>query len=235
MSGVRAARSIEPEPRCPTEDVTAMLDQLYEILAAGIAPNPRAPLSAIESFLHEHARTAKSHEEFSAFFAKHGITPLPTALDVPEAGGFELSPVPQALESGAKPSLATVEREDPTSPQPLKLVVEESFEVPVVEHARLPRGLLWGAAVAAMGAVGLVIFLGYSGMQELRAELRDARRENVEQERIIDALQGQAAGIESNVVANGELIKQMSDKSDLVLQSLERADAPARKPRKKAR
>src|SRR5262245_17784727 len=74
MSAVQAIPQLELQPPVPI-DVQAMQDVLYDIIATGIDVEPNdVPSAAIERFLHEHARTPKSVDEFRAFFAEHGLS-----------------------------------------------------------------------------------------------------------------------------------------------------------------
>lgn len=225
MSGARAALSVSAEPRCqPQPEVMAMQDQLYEILATGIDPSPKTPLSAVESFLHEHARCAKSLEDFKAFFAEHELTATPTALPPPESGDFAL-PTPPMLQ--LVPDGAEVPREDPTVPRGIELVDPGDFAEPLTVQ-RGNRGLWFGLGVLGL----LLIALGagaYVVIEDLRGELRHAQEQGTRNEVVIDQLKGQAAGIESSVAANGELIQLVNDKSDLVLESLTQPEPKSRR------
>jgi hypothetical protein len=224
------------EPRCaPSEDVTAMQDQLYDILATGVAPGPGAAVDVIEAFLHEHARAPKSHAEFEAFFARCDLTPAPTALPPPRDGGFTLPPFG---DSGASsPVVRFVDDDDtplPAAPPAFRLPADDEIVQRLVAPPRAAPPLLWaGGLLLACAVLGVVAWLGHGMLQELRSEVRDARATNAEHERVIGALQSQAAGIESGVAANGELIQLMDQKSDLMLQSLEREAAAGAKPQRR--
>lgn len=70
-----AATSIDPSHN----DVSDLLDVLYEILASGLEPESATVSSSdIETFLHQHARSPKSRADMEAFFRQGG---LPMQLD----------------------------------------------------------------------------------------------------------------------------------------------------------
>jgi len=226
MSAVRAAASLRDEPRClKSAEVSAMQDQLYEILATGVAPGAETPIEAIEAFLHEHARDPKPREEFTAFFEQHELDASPTALPPPQEGFTlpdltEVAPVPAAV-------VQFIGDDDPTPlpsqrPSALPLPIESDLNAPLLAPQPRPQvGALWAGIGLLLVALAGGLWLGYGALQELRQELGEARRRSTDNEAEIGQLRGQAAGIESSVAANGELIQRMDQKSDLMLRSLE--------------
>jgi len=244
MSGVRAAQGLlqqRHEP-VPTSGVTAaaqattaaeateaMQDVLYDILAVGVDPEQGdAPTEHIERFLFEHARSPKSAAEFEAFFVQHGLNARRSAAPSSDAG-FALPP----LES---PPLDE-------APAVLQFPVDEVYvrdELPTGQHALLsveaPPPRPWG--LYAMGAalvllclgLGAIAWVGHGIIGELRGDLNRAAARSDLQERVIDQLEGRAAGIQSSIEANGQLIHRMEQKSDLLIDTLVTEPEPPRKP-----
>ena len=63
----------------PVPTLSELEDQLYDLLATGVADAnlPSTVLDAAQAFLHEHARDRKDVTAFLAFFEKHGLALRP--------------------------------------------------------------------------------------------------------------------------------------------------------------
>src|SRR5262245_55976270 len=58
----------------PEPTVLELEDILYDILASGDPSLPTGTLEAVQTFLHEHARSKRALPEFVAFFTKHKLS-----------------------------------------------------------------------------------------------------------------------------------------------------------------
>lgn len=223
MSGVRAAQALSgstPEDVCDELDV--MQDMLYEILAEGIDPElSETPTTAIEAFLHEHARSPKSLAEFRAFFRQHGINPG-GRRPAPPAPVGELSLPPLSAprmqaRPGAMPKLVVPE---PMAPEPL-------LELSPAPSTRL--SMPWVLVGLVSAVLGATLWYGYATLHDLRSDLRAAEERTTAQGDELRQLEDRSAGIQSSVAANGELIQRMDQKSDLMLESLLETPAAPKK------
>ncbi|MDH5674255.1 MAG: hypothetical protein OEZ06_19025 [Myxococcales bacterium] len=240
MSGVRAAQNLARQPL--QGDVERMQDALYDILATGIDPDGDISSEVVERFLFEHARTPKSAEQFSAFFAEHGID-APDA-DAAKVTDLELPPlraVPNAdaLEPiAASPSAATGAL--PPVPAPLPRTrddLEDPLPTPNFEAVRARRsgllpwlgmGLLGAAAMAALG-------FGYVLVRDLQGQVAEARQAGERDHALIEQLEARSAGIQASVAANGEMMMRMDQKNDLLLDSIASEPDPKEAAWKKRR
>lgn len=232
MSGVRVARSLPPplRPRVDAQ-VQVMQDVLYDILANGVDPDSNVSVEVIEAFLHEHARAPKSATELTAFFAQHGLSTRP---DEPPPAISSLPPIERVA-----PTLRAVQA-PPASPHPAPSPSDAlepgshpvSLDLPFVAPrktswvARVTWALGLTAAAALLGAGG---YLVHQNLGELRHQVAQSELEAAHNRAMIESLRSQAVTLESSVAASGELIQRMENKSDLVLDSIERAAAQPRR------
>jgi hypothetical protein len=218
MSGVHMAKSFPPSLGLPTREVQAMQDVLYDILATGIDPEQaQLPIEAIERFLHEHARTNKSVDEFRAFFAQHGLSVSTRAV----------KPPPVALPPIQRPNPDEAVAKFPVElarPEPLPQGMSFAAQLPDDdETARAPRRTqpwLWAALVVLAGGVGGLAYHGYTVIMQLEHRLEQADGQNRDQRAELDALKTKAAGLETNVAESSEQIQRVDDRNNMVIQSL---------------
>jgi hypothetical protein len=79
------------------------------------------------------------------------------------------------------------------------------------------------AGVALMTLLGGVGYVVHQNLGELRHQVAQSELEATQNRELIESLRSQAVTLESSVAASGELIQRMENKSDLVLESIERA------------
>jgi hypothetical protein len=202
------------------EDLEMLQDILYDMLASGIdAEQTSVATEEVERFLHEHAREAKTLNDFRAFFDRHGLDADPRTH---ESAVLELPPI-TTLREPASSSPSSLTALAPELPIELTLgeIEENGFEPPLLPPARrrfrAPR-----AAWIAIGCVGIALVLllavrGYSTVTELRSELDRASERHQQDRSAIQRLSDQTATLESNVAATGELVQRMDQKSDVLI------------------
>ncbi|MGD8863684.1 MAG: hypothetical protein PVI30_26955 [Myxococcales bacterium] len=239
MSGVRAAQGAaedRAQPAVPAEaaEVQQMQDVLYDILATGMDPEQDdVPVEEIERFLHEHARAAKSGAEFRAFFERHGLSLRLADVDAPAPPSLSLPPLPAPV--SAPVLQLPVQQEPPGGPEQQMVP-----PTPALPQAQGPAGdprpsravPLLGIAVALLLAgLAVVIWLGLGALERMQQELLRAEQRSNDNARVIDELEGRAAGIQSSIEANGQLIDRMERKSDLLIEKL--VTEPESRPQRK--
>jgi len=247
MSGIRAARDLtndsapmmrpstpSPSPAGEARQVQAMQDLLYDILATGVdSERSDVSIATIESFLHEHARTPKSLSEFRAFFAQQGLTsrmpsPVPSVAALPPLRRVAPAPQrPSAVPPALPPAAHAIQTFDEVLQHPV------SFDVMAQPVERRRSRPLIGLAIAS----GALVIAGalYAGSQyilEMRADLARSDAQAQKNAELIESLRAQTVTFESSLAASGQLIHRMEQKSDLVLDSLQRAEAEKQKKKK---
>lgn len=239
MSGIRAARDLSNDnaalQRAPSvppvaseaRQVQAMQDLLYDILATGVdSERTDVAIEAIEAFLHEHARTPKPVAEFRAFFAQHGLTsrvpsPVPQVAALPPLRRVAPAQRPLVGPSSVPP---------PLSPAASGAPFEESIHPVRIDIAPQPierrrSRPLFGLAIASITLIiAATLYAGSLHLMELRADMARADQEARQNREVIERLRAQTVSFESSLAANGQLIERMEQKSDLVLDSLQRAE-----------
>ncbi len=253
MSGIRAAQSMTPGisnstsmpslasvPLADAQQVQRMQDLLYDILATGVdSERTDAPVELVERFLHEHARTPKSAAEFREFFAAQGLTSR-VSIQAPA----EVASLPPLLRSAPAPRKSSTPPRLPTAPAPIN-AQEPVFDLdthpvrfdlaqePVAAPRRKP--LLSFATAACMLVIVGALYAGSLHLIELRTELARSEQKASENRALIESLHAQTIGLESSLAANGELIQLMEQKSDLMIESVERSIEAQKKPVKRWR
>lgn len=216
MSGVHATQTrTEETPGCE-----AYLDTLYEILATGVEPPEGAALERIEGFLHEHARNAKSQEEFVAFFER-------MALEVRPPGEARaplrvLEPLP-AVEP-PPPAFA-----EPVLPE-LEADVDDVTHPAIQVSARAERHSQAFSIVAALLllGVGAILGWGYVAMSQLRADVARAQAQAADNRIAIEQVEERADEIRAQVDETAAVIRRFERKSDVLLDAL--LPAPVERP-----
>lgn len=204
----RVQRSAPPSaPGTPVlqgPSVEALEDALYEMLAIGVDPTPRAgSFELVQAFLHEHARARKSHAELLSFFAEHQ---LPVAPDRSRA-----IPSPIALPLFDEPAAVSGNE------------LEAAYGVPSYPAlAPKPTSWLpvWGAAACALLLLGGVAGVGYVALREMQSELSRVQTHAAAQAKEIERVQAEAATLRTAMRENNELVKKVDQKSELLVQSL---------------
>jgi hypothetical protein len=245
MSGIRAARDLtndsapmlrasSPSPTGEARQVQAMQDLLYDILATGVdAESTDVSIETIEAFLHEHARAPKSLADFRAFFAQQGLTsrmpsPVPAVAALPPLK--RVAPAPQRASGpppALPPSINAVQMFDDAMQHPV------SFDVmgPPVERRR-SRPLM-GLGIAASTLVfAAALYAGSQYILEMRADLARSDQQAQKNAALIESLRAQTVTFESTLAASGQMIHRMEQKSDLVLDSLQRAEDEKQKKKR---
>lgn len=204
--GLAVEQGAAPVSLLPEPSVLELEDMLYDILASGADPSlPDGTLEAVQTFLHEHARSKHTLAEFLAFFAKHGLSTVKeTTLTL------ALPPILEARSGGTS---VPFPQPNPAQPEP------EPIEVaPVaVEKPRSPRTLAWVCGIAALAAISGG---GWFGFTTTRAELDRMREEQRATQRELARVQAEAASLRQSVEQNDSLVRRVDRKSELLLQTL---------------
>jgi len=229
MSGVHMAKSFPPSLGMPARDVQAMQDVLYDILATGLdSEQAQIPLDAVERFLHEHARSAKSQDEFRAFFAQLGLTVSSRAIKPPPVA---LPPIERPLLDDPPVAKFPVELARPEPlPQGSGFARQLPDDLELEIKPRRTQAWVWGALILVAGGVSALAYHGYSVITRLEHRLEQADSASRDDRAALDELKTKTAGLESNVAASGEEIQRVDDKSNMIIQSL--ISDQTRKPRK---
>lgn len=232
MSAVRATKSIPSDPLAVRVDVQAMQDLLYDILATGVdAEQSSVSVEAVERFLHEHARAPKAPEEFTAFFARQGLTisgrpPRPAPV-------VALPPIQRPAQAEAPVLKFPVELATSPSAAEESDLLSLSLAAPFGARAQggSPRRwrayLAWGSAAAAVVAVGALAYVAYTTITQLEQRLDRTHAAAQADRQALHALEHQQVDLVSNVAASAQIIERMDQKSDLILDSIQ---APPKKP-----
>jgi hypothetical protein len=186
---------------------------LYDILANGGDPNlASGTIEAVQTFLHQHARTKHSLPEFVAFFAQH-------KLSMVRDTGFGLALPPLPLRGAPRVSEQRVERAPEPKPM-LALPEPESIEVaPVVLPipARFGRPAIWASAAVVLAAISGGTFWAVSSAYQ---ELEHVRAEQRATTEILSRVQSETASLRERLERSNELTRSVDHKTELLLQSL---------------
>jgi len=205
------SRTSPPEP-----NVLELEDMLYDILARGADPN-LAPgtLEAVQTFLHEHARSKRSLPEFKAFFASHKLSMVREA-------GFGLSLPPVELRSPTRTALPEPEPEPeleptraaarPTEPDPI--------EVAPVAPERTQyygRPAVWASAVAVLAAISCGAMYAAASA---RGELAHVRAEQQATAEVLAQMQTEVVRLRGTVDQNAQISRNLDHKTEVLLRTL---------------
>lgn len=242
MSGIRAARDLShdnaatqrassvPPVASEARQVQAMQDLLYDILATGVdSERTDVSIETIEAFLHEHARTPKSVADFRAFFAQQGLTsrmpsPVPAVAALP----------PLKRVAAAQPlAVAASSVPPPLPPSPIgamPALFDDAMHPVRIDIAPQPierrrsRPLIGLAIATTALIIAATLYAGSLHLMEMRADMARSEDEARQNRALIESLRAQTVTFESSLAANGQLIQRMEQTSDLVLDSLQRAE-----------
>ena len=196
-----ASASLLPEP-----SVLELEDMLYDILASGADPSlPAGTLEAVQTFLHEHARSKHSLPEFLAFFAKHGLSTVKETTLTIALPPMELRAPGPSVPFPQPPAAAQPE------PEPIEVA-------PVAVQARQPNTVAWAcAAIALLAAVsGGAWFL----FDRTRAELDQLQTKLRETQSTLERTQSDLATTRQTLEQQDSLVRRVDQKSELLLQTL---------------
>jgi hypothetical protein len=175
-------------------------DLLYDILASGADPNlgPKT-LEAVQLFVHEHARSKKTHAEFVAFFEAQSLSMQPerTAL-------MALPPLEGRGRAAETPSLAAL----PRAPEPAFVTTAAT---------RSSKGIwLWAALAAAVSGMGT---LAYFAALEVRAEFAQVRSDAERNAADLQRARAETAALRAELSMKALRLEQVEHKTDVLLQS----------------
>ncbi|HKU42517.1 MAG TPA: hypothetical protein VJR89_30375 [Polyangiales bacterium] len=190
------AASPPPEP-----SALELEDILYDILASGADPSiSHETLAAVQTFLHEHARSKRSQAEFLAFFAKHGLS---TSKD----NALTLSLPPLPLHPPAPPPPAPLAQE----PEAI-----EVMPVQVQRKRQLKRGTLWACGGAVLAAISCGIWLlatqAWGEIDRVKAESRATADE-------LARTRAELTSLRQKQEQDAERVQRVDHKSELLLQT----------------
>jgi hypothetical protein len=226
MSAVRATNAMSSEPQALAADVQAMQDVLYDILATGIDTEQNdVPSSEIERFLHEHARSPKSLDEFRAFFALHGLSVRARPTHQPPA--LVLPPIERVERPSTETVTVTILEDDADDDSGAEAdtgthrTASGTWAKPdAANRSRLAVIMLSVGACCLLAALGFLLMRGFDTLLVLRAELDRSVTQELQSRAEIQALRERAARLESSATATGELLQRMDQKNDALIQSL---------------
>ena len=186
----------------PEPSALELEDMLYDILASGADPNVSAStLSAVQTFLHEHARSKRSEADFVAFFAKHGLSTVrETTLTL------ALPPI----DSRVQPQPIS----QPFTPEPEPI---EVTPVAVTRRRQLSRTALWAGVGAAFAAISCAAYMAVSIAQGELERVRIQERANAE---ALARVQAEAANLRQTLEQNAKRVERVDQKNELLLQKL---------------
>jgi hypothetical protein len=203
---VGATASVPPEP-----SALELEDMLYDILASGADPSLSAgTLAAVQTFLHEHARSKHSHAEFVAFFLRHGLSMARDNTVTISLPPIETRPEPLPASQVFAPE-----------PDPIEVT-----PVAVTRRRELSRRAWWACTGAALAAISCSAYLAVS---VARAELEQVRAQERANAEALARVQAEAASLRQMLEQNAKLVERADDKSELLLQKLLSPLDPARR------
>jgi hypothetical protein len=198
--------SLSPAPGTPavttTPSIPELEDVLYDLLAAGGDLHvDAAKLEVIQAFLHEHARTRKTSEQFVSFFEAHGLSMRPERPNL-----FALPLVDSASRSAARtPPLLTPEPEVPVA------------AAPILVETRARYGWVWTAL--GFAALAGALALGASAVVVMRAEL-DRMNASVAHSAIeLEQLRAETERLRAVVQAQSAVIQNTERDTQLLLRT----------------
>jgi len=242
MSGIRAARDLTndsaPMMRAASaapatgeaRQVQVMQDLLYDILATGVDSEPNdVSVETIESFLHEHARVPKSAAEFRSFFAQHGLTSRVPAPTLPAVANLPpLKRVAPAQRPSSVPPALPLVAHEPRSFEETFHPVRFDVAPPALERRR-SRPLIGLAIATTALVIAAAIYAGSLHLMDMRAGLARSEEQAAQNRALIESLRAQTVTFESSLAASGQLMERMEQKSELVLDSIQRAEQDKQK------
>lgn len=202
------------QPLSPEPNVLELEDMLYDILASGADPNlPAGTLEAVQTFLHEHARSRRPLSEFVAFFTKHKLSMV---RDTGFGLGLALDLRTPTRISAPDPELDLEQTR--AAPQALRLPEPEPIEVVPVEVERGPRhvSIWWAAAAVILAAIsGGALFAALTS----HSELERARTEQNAMAVKLAQMQSEVARLQGSVEQTAQKARDADHKSELMLQT----------------
>jgi hypothetical protein len=209
LGQVGVSPALPPEP-----NVLELEDMLYDILASGADPNLAAgTLEAVQTFLHEHARSKHSLPEFIAFFVSH-------KLSLVRDTGFGLSLPPMDLRAPMRsvepalepPTQVAAPVRAPSEPEPIEVgpIVSERAQ-------RQRRVAIWASAAAVLAAISGG---GWYAAASARTELERVRTEQRATAEVLAQMQTEVAHLRGTVEQNAQLARSVDHKTELLLRTL---------------
>jgi hypothetical protein len=202
-------------PALPPEPTALELeDMLYDILASGADPNLTAgTLEAVQTFLHEHARSKHSLAEFVAFFTTH-------KLSMVRDTGFGLSLPPMDLRTPMRVVEPALEPPTQRATPVQRSSEAEAIEVaPVVSERAQPQGraAIWACAAALLAAIsGGALYAAASA----RTELEHVRAEQRATAELLAQMQTEVTRLRGTVEQNAQVARNVDHKAELLLRTL---------------
>lgn len=243
-----ALRSVKPVVEAvaeSNEDILALVDVLYDIIATGIEPAGNVTCAQVESFLHEHAREPKSAEAFAEFFDRHGIdgrvqtqprVPLQMLEPVPNMeaavepvgdvciedglglqGSTDTNQGPQDTQGAANAESRERHERIVSGFAPAMPHASENGDGQATPESQLTAAWLPRVAVALGIAVLLALWGAYFALNTMRAEA--ARAELAARQAQQRAAKQQAEMAES-LRTNRQLIDHLERQNQLLLENL---------------
>ncbi len=219
VKGVRHAVQGAVQGARGSVDEAQLLDVLYEILAQGGDPNGELTGGEVEVFLHEHARTRKSHAEMLAFFAAHELSTDPGVY----ATDPELGEIASGLhrERGPASSVFPLDDEPPVAEEPITgahAVPRSVATENLVPYMAAPRGAGLPAVLqsvqieaptwlrVALVTLAMCIVAGgalsYARAKELEEQLAQARMQQHSTDAALTALEQRAGQLQASLGAS---------------------------------
>jgi len=206
----KAAQNLGQGAHAGAVDESQLLDVLYEILAQGGDPHGELTGGEVEVFLHEHARTPKSHAQMLAFFAEHQLSTDPGVYATdPELGEIasglhrergpasSVFPLDEEASAAEEPITGAHAVPKPAA-QPAAAVVSMPAQ-PVLIQSVPNQAPLWMRVAVAALALCIVAggALSYARAKELEDKLAQARMQQHSTDAALSALEQRAGQLQS--------------------------------------
>jgi len=202
----------------PAPGLNELEDVLFDLLASGgIEPSlSHDKLDVIQTFLHEHARERKTHEQFVAFFEQHALPMQPVRPNLLAL------PVVDARSRSARAPLLIDPAPD-TAPlmaaQSLAPAALETFAPAAVSGKPASRSSGWLWALG-FGAIAGLMALGIGAVIELRSELQQLRAEATHGALELEQLRTEVGRLRAQVQETGHAVTRTEHKAQLLMQTV---------------
>ena len=208
----------------PIPALPELEDVLFDLLSSGgIDPNlTHDKLEAIQSFLHEHARDRKTHEQFVQFFERESLSmqpERPNLLALPLIDARSRSArAPLLLDS--TPSPVRAEALDPLAAAAVPALEPLAPAAAVSSKTPAPRGASGWLWALGFSAIAGLMALGVGAVIELRSELQQLRAEATHAALELEQLRSETERLRAQVQEQSQAVARSEQKAQLLLQTL---------------
>lgn len=219
-----ASALLSATPAAESPSTQALQDVLYDTLAVGVDSDASATTaSAIETFLHEHARSPKPREAFLAFFREQGLSlgqaralgAAPQALPPLKL----VAPAPRALDASQLQAAESLELAEPVATRSSRAVasMHAALAAPGGQRSMLT---VWSALALVAVVLGMALGIGQRQLEALSAQLETAQEQSRSQAEALAALQQRLAQVQAGVAQSGQRMERVEKQNALLLEWL---------------